>query len=54
MPNQYLFTYYGITPELKVFVSLLTKTMKTIDFIINLKEKHRLWHNIITIPKMSS
>lgn len=54
MANQYLFAYYGIAFELKVFVSLPIKIMKAIDFIINLKEKYKLWHNIITMPETSS
>ena len=48
--NQLSFTYPGIVPELKVFVSPPTKSTKVLDFIRTLEEKQEVCHKMMTIP----
>lgn len=51
--NQLSFAYWGIAPELYIFVSLLTKSTRAADFIRTLKGKQEVWHKIMTIPTTS-
>ena len=48
--NQLLFTYQGLAPELRVFVSYPTKSTKASDFIFTLEKKQEVWHKMMTTP----
>ena len=48
--NQLSFAYWGLAPELQVFVSPPTESTKAADFICTLKEKQEVWHKIMTTP----
>lgn len=41
--NQLFFAYQRLVPELRVFVSLPTKSTKAADFIRMLEEKQEVW-----------
>ncbi len=51
--NQLSFAYRGLAPELRVFVSLPTESMKAADFICTLEEKQEVWHEMMTTPAES-
>lgn len=44
--NRLCFAFYGITPELRVLISLSIEAMRASDFIHTLKEKQEIWHKI--------
>ena len=46
--NQLSFAYQGLAPELQVFISPSTKSTKAADFICALKEKQKVWHEMMT------
>lgn len=48
--NQLSFTYQGLTPELRVFISPPAKLTKAANFICALKEKQEVWHEMMTTP----
>ncbi len=52
--NQLSFTYRGIAPELRVFVSPPTESTRAADFIRALEEKQEVWHKIMTVPTVSN
>ena len=48
--NQLFFTYRGLAPELRVFVSPPTEVTKAADFIRALEEKQEVWYEMMTTP----
>lgn len=53
MANQLSFAYRSLAPELQVFVMPLTESTKAFDFIHALKEKQKVWHEMMTSPTTS-
>lgn len=47
--NELSFAYQGLAPELQVFVSPLTESIKAADFICVLEEKQEVWYKMMTI-----
>lgn len=52
--NQLSFAYRGLAPELRVFVSLPTKSMKASNFIRTLEKKQEVWYNIVSTQTLFS
>ena len=48
--NQLSFAYQGLAPELRVFILPPNKLTKAVDFIRVLKEKQKVWHEMMTTP----
>ena len=52
--NQLCFAYRSIAPKLKVFVSPPTESTRAADFIRALEEKQEVWHEMMSVPAVSS
>ena len=52
--NQLSFAYRSIAPELRVFVSPPTESIRAADFIRALKEKQEVWHKMMSVPAVLS
>ena len=46
--NQLSFAYWGLVPELQIFVSPPTKSTKAADFICTLEKKQEVWYEMMT------
>ena len=52
--NQLSFAYRGIAPELRIFVSPPTESTRAAEFIRALEEKQKVWHEMMSVPTVSS
>ena len=52
--NQLFFAYRDIAPELRVFVSPPTESTRAADFIRALEKKQEVWHEMMSVPTVSS